>query len=192
MMGKLREKYEKWTIPIGKLLSTFGITPNQITILSIFVGLLPLYYLTHRNIPLALLTFTITVLMDILDGSVARATGRVSKFGQLLDHFADRTVEFEIIIGLILGGYLPGWLGALMYFSMIMPSYVRARGESLSNISGQGVGFFERKEKILSIFIGLVAEYYFPGTFCYIAVVVIIFSLITAIQRILFFRKHLA
>jgi len=129
--------------------------------------------------------------MDILDGSLARATGKVSEFGQILDHFADRTVEFEIVLGLILGGYVTGWLGTLMYFTMIMPSYIRARGEAVSGISAQGVGLFERKEKISSIVFGLILEKYLPGTFYYVALVISVLSFITSIQRLMYFRRNL-
>lgn len=190
-MTKLRDWYEKTFLPLGKALSKTGVKPNQITTLSILIGLPQIYYFWKNDLILGLLFFLLAAFMDILDGSLARATGRVSKFGQLLDHFSDRVVEFELVFGLILGKYVPGWLGALLIFSMLMPSYVRARGEAVSGISGQSVGLFERKEKLGTLIMGIILEYWYESAIFYAGLVVVVFSLITALQRLIYYRKNI-
>lgn len=190
-MTKIRDWYEKTFIPLGRILAKTGLSPNQITISSVLVGLVQIYFFWKNELLLGLFFFILAAFMDILDGSLARAMGKVSAFGQLLDHFSDRIVEFELIFGLILGGYIPGWLGAILTFSMIMPSYVRARGEAVSGISGQGIGFFERKEKLGTLMIGIVLERWFGGSIFFAGVVVSILSFITAIQRMIYYRRKI-
>ena len=190
-MTKIRDWYEKTFIPLGRILAKTGLSPNQITVLSVLIGLFQIYFFWKNELLLGFLFFILAAFMDILDGSLARATNRVSRFGQLLDHFSDRAVEFELVFGLILGKYMPGWLGALLIFSMIMPSYVRARGEAVSGISGQGVGFFERKEKLGTLIAGIILEHWFEKSIFYAGIIVSVFSLITAIQRLIYYRKKM-
>jgi len=190
-LTKIRDWYEKTFIPLGRILAKTGLSPNQITVLSVLIGLFQIYFFWKNELLLGFLFFILAAFMDILDGSLARATNRVSRFGQLLDHFSDRAVEFELVFGLILGKYMPGWLGALLIFSMIMPSYVRARGEAVSGISGQGVGFFERKEKLGTLIAGIILEHWFEKSIFYAGIIVSVFSLITAIQRLIYYRKKM-
>ena len=190
-MTKLRDWYEKKFIVLGRALAKTGLSPNQITVSSVLIGLFQIYFFWRNELLLGFAFFIIAAFMDMLDGSLARATNKVSKFGQLLDHFSDRAVEFELVFGLTLGNYMPGWLGALLIFSMIMPSYVRARGEAVSGISGQGVGFFERKEKLGTLIAGIILEFWFNKSIFYAAIIVSVFSLITAVQRLLYYKRSI-
>ena len=191
-MSKIRDWYERAFLPLGKALAKLGLSPNQITVLSVLIGFFQVYFFWKRDILLGFAFFLLAAFMDIMDGSLARAIGRTTKFGQLLDHFSDRCVEFQLVLGLILGGYIPGWLGALLAFSMILPSYVRARGEAVSGISGQGVGFFERKEKLGTLIGGIILEYWIGNNILFwAALIVSIFSLITAVQRVHYYYKNI-
>jgi len=187
----IREWYERRFLFLGKLLAKLGISPNYITLSSILVMVMSTYFFWLHNIPLSISFFLIAVFLDVLDGSLARASGKVTKFGMLLDHFSDRCVEFLLVLGLVLGGYIPGRLGVLLFFSMILPSYVRARGEAISGISGEGIGFFERKEKIGSLLAGILLEIWIGGVLYFVAILVSVLSLITAGQRIYFYYKIL-
>ncbi len=188
---KLREKYEKMTLPLGKALAKLRLTPNMLTVMSALIALGSLYYLYFKkDLLIGFAIFLFAVFFDIFDGSLARATGMMSSFGKVLDHFTDRFVEFTFIIGLVLGEYIPGWLGTFVIFSMIAPSYVRARGEAELKVSGMSVGFYERKEKIITLIIGVILElYYYPGALYYACLIVAVFSFITAIQRLLYYRR---
>lgn len=48
---------------------------------------------------------------DALDGMVARKLGQVSEFGKFLDPLADRLVVFSSVLGGVLAGLVPPWLG---------------------------------------------------------------------------------
>lgn len=47
---------------------------------------------------------------DWLDGAIARATGQVSRLGQLLDPLADRLYIAATLVGLAIRGIIPWWL----------------------------------------------------------------------------------
>jgi cardiolipin synthase len=47
---------------------------------------------------------------DWLDGTIARATGQVSRLGQLLDPLADRLYIAATLVGLAIRGIIPWWL----------------------------------------------------------------------------------
>ena len=51
---------------------------------------------------------------DWLDGVIARATGQISRLGQLLDPLADRVYVAATLIGLALRAIIPWWLVVLV------------------------------------------------------------------------------
>lgn len=51
---------------------------------------------------------------DWLDGKIARATGQISKLGQVLDPIADRLYIAAALLGLALRGIIPWWLVVLI------------------------------------------------------------------------------
>ncbi|MDR2915423.1 MAG: CDP-alcohol phosphatidyltransferase family protein [Tannerella sp.] len=76
---------------IAKLLRNTGITPNMVTIVSIFVGAAtgPLFYYDNiRFTLLGILCLVIANILDCVDGQLARLTGIKSKIGRILDGLA--------------------------------------------------------------------------------------------------------
>lgn len=67
----------------------FNCTPNQLTTLSLFFGLMAAYYLYKRQNMMATILFVISYYFDTLDGHYARKYGMVSEFGDYYDHFSD-------------------------------------------------------------------------------------------------------
>jgi archaetidylinositol phosphate synthase len=91
-------------------------------------------------------------ILDVVDGSVARATNVVSKRGAFLDSNLDRIGEVAVFFGLLLGHYAPATLIFLAVALSLMVSYARAKADSL-NVSLAGVGIGERSERLLVIVI---------------------------------------
>jgi cardiolipin synthase len=69
---------------------------------------------------------------DWLDGAVARATGQVSRLGELLDPLADRLYIAATVIGLAIRGIIPWWLVIVLAARDLMLvcllPYLRRRG----------------------------------------------------------------
>jgi phosphatidylglycerophosphate synthase len=70
---------------------------------------------------LALAAFVIALLMDSLDGALARATGRSGAFGALVDQISDHTREAMIVAALASAGALNAGLGVM--YAFIYPAF---------------------------------------------------------------------
>jgi cardiolipin synthase len=58
----------------------------------------------------AIVLLMVSGITDWLDGKIARATGQISRLGQLLDPLADRLYIAATLLGLALRGIIPWWL----------------------------------------------------------------------------------
>ena len=115
---------------------------------------------------------------DIVDGQVARVTGKTSKKGAFLDSIFDKIAEVAIFLGILIGGYSDGYLILLAVTLSLLVSYTRARAESLG-VQLQGIGIGERAERLLVIAIIGIA-----GFLNYAVIIVAVIAGITFIQRI--------
>jgi phosphatidylglycerophosphate synthase len=166
-----RSEYEKLFYPLGVLLSKY-VSANTISYLGVVFSIISMIaFLYSRNdeyifIYIAVLFLGISALMDMLDGSVARAEKakgkKIGKYGALLDPVADRYAEVFFLIGIMLSKYSPPEWVLFCFAGMIMASYTRARAESLGP-DAHGKKLFisrgiERKEKLLILVVGALIE----------------------------------
>jgi len=126
----------------------------------------------------------VAAIFDMLDGRVARARGRGTKFGAFLDSTMDRYSDMLLYMGLLIlyarvdrtGLMVLVWVAA---FGSFMTSYARARAESL--IPRCPVGIMERPERIVLVIAGAVLN-----KMVAVLWVIAILSNVTAIQRIVY------
>ncbi len=62
----------------------------------------------------AIVLLLVSGFTDYLDGKIARATGTISRLGQLLDPLADRLYIAATLLGLAIRGIVPWWLVVLL------------------------------------------------------------------------------
>jgi CDP-diacylglycerol--glycerol-3-phosphate 3-phosphatidyltransferase len=99
-------------------------------------------------------------LFDMLDGQVARLSGRVTRFGGFLDSSLDRLSDMVVFLGLIVfyardtqfHSTLNVFLAGAAMMGAVMVSYTSARAESL--IPKCDVGFLRRPERVVLLIIG--------------------------------------
>ena len=99
-------------------------------------------------------------LFDMLDGSVARLTGRVTRFGGFLDSSLDRLSDMVVFVGLMVfygrdtaeHSTLNVFLAGAALMGSVLVSYTSARAESL--IPKCDVGFLRRPERVVLLIIG--------------------------------------
>src|SRR5580658_3102828 len=84
-------------------------------------------------LPVALLIFG-SGLFDVLDGAVARASGRTSKRGDFLDHVVDRYADVVIVLGIAASGFASPILALLALVSLLLASYMGTQAQAM----GQG------------------------------------------------------
>lgn len=146
------------TLPARALART-GITPNQLTVLGLLLTIGVAWILSRGDFLLGGFLVLLSGAFDLLDGGLARATGRTTRFGALLDSTFDRFSEAALFLGLMSyyanqGSYQEIMLiGAAMAGSMTT-SYVKARAEGLGLTCE--VGLFTRPERVIVLAIGLI------------------------------------
>src|SRR5881227_3959031 len=104
-------------------------------------------------------------LFDMLDGQVARLSGRVTRFGGFLDSSLDRLSDMVVFVGLMVfyardtqfHSTLNVFLAGAGLMGSIMASYASARAESL--IPKCDVGFLRRPERVVLFIIGALSTH---------------------------------
>lgn len=195
MLYARREKMEKTGIKLGIIFSKLGLSPNKWTLLTLIPALLSAYFLITEQFLLSALFLIVATFIDVIDGAVARVTGRVTKLGAYLDTIMDRYVEGIIILGLLFlqlpDMLLPAnfWIGFLV-FGSLMTTYVKAaaKEKELTEKELKG-GIVERAERMIILFIGIVLAYFDKTFLVYAIVLIAVLSNISALQRIYYAIK---
>lgn len=193
---KNRGKFQGLSIKIGIGFSKLRLTPNMWTGISLIPVMIAVYYLLYQNFLAAAILFIISSFLDMVDGSVARVTGKVSKLGAYLDTVVDRYVEGIIIFGLLFAGlpgfYLPAsaWI-FLFFFGGLMTTYVKAAAKEKDLTGGRELkgGLLERAERLIILFVGILLAIWNPLYLTYVLVVLAVLTNFTAVQRMIIATK---
>lgn len=144
--------------PLVGLLARTGLSPNAVTVLGFLASGGAAWLLAQGSFFWGGMVVLLGSALDMVDGALARATGRATPFGALLDSTLDRLAEALILGGLALhfsarGDALGVSLTLAALISSFLVSYVRARAEALG-LKGE-VGFAARPERIIILSLGL-------------------------------------
>ncbi|SMP66361.1 CDP-alcohol phosphatidyltransferase family protein [Anoxynatronum buryatiense] len=144
----------------GKNLCRAGFTPVQITLAACVTGLAAGFFISRQWMMMALVLLWLSGIMDVLDGTVARLSGRVSATGALMDLILDRMVEAAVILGFYAVApehalaHLLFFVGVIFNFSTFL-----AAGALFPNRGGKSMhydpGILERTETFL-LFTGMI------------------------------------
>ena len=86
--------------PITRFVVRWPVTPNQVSVLSLLTGLLGAWLLAHDGAATTLcglLLFQFSVVLDHVDGEIARLKFQFSRLGKWLDNFSDHVVDLAVI-----------------------------------------------------------------------------------------------
>ncbi len=183
MLGKLR-KYINERLPktVGNAFSSVGFTPNRATLLGLLFAFLSPVFAFFGLWFLVPVMIILSGFMDIVDGAIARATGKKSRFGEYLDSLTDRVSDTLFFLALIILGVNPYLALIALGLSQIV-SYARSKGELLG-IKMEGVGLLERSERILLLFLASIFPIFGLDLVSNVVVLVIcILAAITILQR---------
>jgi len=182
---------DKISKPIARFLVKTKVTPNILTIAGFLLNVVVFVLIGFNFLLAAGLVLLFSGLFDMLDGALARAMGRTSKAGAILDSVLDRYSEAVVLIGLALY-YLyisasNSNVGVILVFITIvgsmMVSYTRARAEGLG--LDCKVGLFTRPERIILIAAGLI----FSSALIYILWVLAVGTMFTALWRLIYLLR---
>jgi len=180
MLDKLRSRLAGFLLALGRAAADVGLSPTGWTFVGLWVSFLAAaaYWTSgYRGELLGGLLILLSGFFDIVDGSVARVTGKVSKRGAFLDSTLDRVAEVAIFLGILLGSLAsPVTVLLALSFSLLV-SYTRAKGDALgASLAGVGIG--ERSERLLVLAVSSIVGYTEYGV-----LVVIVIAGFTFLQR---------
>ena len=160
MLGaNARAAVGRFWAPVVARLAKAGVTPDAVTLVGTLgavggsVGLIATGQLFWGAF-----TVTVFVLLDMLDGALARARGGGSVFGAVLDSVGDRAADAAIF------GALVWWysgegdnrmlvlLALLCLVLGVLTSYIKARAEGVGLTAD--VGIVERTERLILVLVG--------------------------------------
>lgn len=183
------------TEPIVRFLVKTHITPNTLTWLGFSIALVAAVVIATGHPFIAGFIVLAAGFFDMLDGALARHTGRVTPFGAVLDSTLDRVSEAVLLLGVLIFYLLSGnrpTLGilfvSLALIASPLVSYLRAKGEALG-IECR-VGLFTRPERVIALAIGLLASRVIDYALIIALVVIAVFSFVTAGQRLLYLKRQ--
>ena len=113
LLGPLRRGATPAFGAVAGLLQRLRISPNAVSLSQIPLGAVIAWQL-GQNPALALALFVFTLLLDGLDGTLARLSGRASGYGALVDQVADHVRELTVMAGFAAAGLIPAGV-AVMY-----------------------------------------------------------------------------
>ncbi|MGI8703978.1 MAG: CDP-alcohol phosphatidyltransferase family protein [Candidatus Limnocylindrales bacterium] len=157
---ELRARIRAGALPVAAAFGAIGLSPNMLTLLGFGISAIAAMSAAVELWLLAALVSVGGAAFDLLDGALARLTGRSSVFGAFLDSTFDRWGEAVVYAGIAVGGYGASsrdtvLLAGLAMGAAFMVSYTRAKAESLG-FRGE-VGIAPRPERVVVLGVGLAA-----------------------------------
>jgi phosphatidylglycerophosphate synthase len=175
--------------PAALRLHQAGLTPNQLTLVGFVLSAASAFSFALDRPRTGALLLLAAGFLDVLDGALARATGRTSSFGAYLDSVADRYAELAVFAGMALplyraaDGLSLSVLGAAAAGS-IMVSYTRARAESI--IADCQIGWMERPERLIILIVFALAANLRPAFW-----IIAVGANLTALHRTIYTWREL-
>ena len=197
LLNKLRNSLQPTMTRLGSSFAATGLSANFWTLVGLLLSLLAgvIYASPAAGVPwytaavLGGVALLISGFFDMIDGSVARITGKTTKKGAFLDSSFDKVAEVVVFLGIALGGLAqPTWAMLALALSLLV-SYTRARAESLG-VELKGIGIGERAERLLIVaLVGMIPH---PEALNWAMIIVSIVAGITLGQRIVATSRRLS
>jgi len=188
VLNNLRDTLKPALEKMGRGFASTGLSPNFWTAVGLgFAILSAIVYGLSVEFGLIIggILLLISGFFDMVDGQVARVTGKTSKKGSYMDSMFDKIAEVAIFFGILVGGYAEPYLVFLAITLSLLVSYARAKSDII-NVKLQGIGIGERAERLLVIaIIGII------GFMEYAVIIVVIIAGITLIQRMIVTTKNI-
>jgi archaetidylinositol phosphate synthase len=150
---------------IARLARPFlGWNPSSVSLLAFLcavaggvVALLVRWTTPYLFLAVAVLVF-LAGLFDVLDGEVARRTGRSSVRGDFVDHVYDRYADVAILLGIAVSTYANPFLALLALVSLLLTSYMGTQAQAV----GQGRlygGLLSRADRLVVLAVAAFLEF---------------------------------
>ena len=194
--GRIKKVFEPIALGMGRA----GLTPNGLTLIGFGISIAGAALLAAQLWVVGGVVVFVGGAFDMFDGTLARATGKVSPFGAFMDSVFDRWGEAIVYLGIAWGAVLAGEdivavLATAALGAAFMVSYTRAKSEGLGFSPGTGmaaIGVMPREIRLVVLSLGLILAGAAANLNILSAALAIIAigAVITVIQRILQTRSQ--
>lgn len=192
--AKLRSGWDKLMSPVGRWLSRTPLSPDVVTLLGVLIQAGVAVLILQGRLLVAGLIAIVAALSDAFDGALARAQGRTSRFGALLDSTTDRLADALYFIPIAWlygvspdvpgrGSHLVAGLALFALVASFLVSYIKARAESLG--FDCNVGIAERAERLIIVIAALILDLVLLGV-----AVLAVLATVTVLQRLIHVRRQ--
>jgi CDP-diacylglycerol--glycerol-3-phosphate 3-phosphatidyltransferase len=194
--GRIKKVFEPIALAMGRV----GLTPNGLTLIGFGISIAGALLLVAQLWVIGGIVVFVGGAFDMFDGTLARATGKVSPFGAFMDSVFDRWGEAVVYLGIAWGAVLAdadtvAILATAALGAAFMVSYTRAKSEGLGFSPGIGmaaIGVMPREIRLIVLSMGLIVAGATANLTILSAALAIIAigAVITVIQRILQTRSQ--
>jgi len=208
----LRPKFIGCFEPLANIFIKLKITPNIISVLSLIAGIAAAFLFFYQLFIYGALMLLVSAVLDLVDGTVARKTGKETNFGAVFDWIVDKYVDSIVLLGVglsgiaIISGYIPvpaeyipavdfavvaaAIIGSLMntFIKPVVYAEVGFEKREDGKIDDplERVGFFGRPETIIVLVLGGLT-----GFIAIAAIIVAACTNLSALQRIIYLYRNL-
>jgi len=170
-------------------LGNHSINPNVLTMCGTTLGAAACFAITFDRLFLGGLLLFLSGFLDIMDGAVARNTGRVTGFGGFLDSVLDRYTDLLVLFGVLVhflnrGEVMSVFATFVAAMGTAIIPYAKARAEAASIDCNNGL--LERPERLIILLVGL----FFGVLLPYCILLLAVFTHVTVVQRIMHVKKR--
>jgi CDP-diacylglycerol--glycerol-3-phosphate 3-phosphatidyltransferase len=156
--GRFRTGVDRAVRPIGQALRRTGVAPDHLTAVGLLMSVPTAWAIGSGRLGLGLGLLIGSAVPDLLDGAVAKASGRASIRGAFFDSVCDRVSDTLVLGGMAwyLQNHHHGHVALLpmaVLGASLLVSYERAKAESLG-FDAKG-GLMERAERVVVLCAGL-------------------------------------
>ncbi len=147
---------------VGRFFARYGITPNMATLIGFGLNVVVALILASGHPRIAGVLLLVASAFDMVDGAIARVTGKISKFGGFLHSTIDRYSEIVVYIGLLIwlnttdDDHVGSVLVLISATGALMISYARARAEAIGFKAS--VGLAARPERVVLLALCLIID----------------------------------
>ncbi len=163
MISKIGVKSSSIVNAVAKLFVLAGIHPMAVSLIAIPFALVSGFFTFHSSFLPAFFFGLLAVLMDLLDGPVARQSGKCSLFGNYIEGTIDKSVDF-ILIGSFV--FLFPFATVLALGCSFLVSFAKPRVALViitDNRNWPGIG--ERGDKMVLLLSGMFLASFYPMLF---------------------------
>lgn len=203
----LRPRFIRCCDPVARFCVRLGVTPNQISLIALLLGLLCAICYAQRYFLVGSVFLFLSGICDLVDGSVARMVSKDTPFGAVFDWIVDKYVDALAIFAVGVSAIpiltrlvpLPGTadfavvtlaiIGSLMNTFIKPVTYAEAgyRERVAGKIDDplEHVGFFGRPETLVVLIVGGVSGYIWASI-----IIIAVCTHISAVHRISYLYRR--